>query len=40
MEGDGDDEDNDINQQEPLPRLITYKEASYNYRYFKVVIAS
>ena len=31
MEGDGDDEDNDIDQQEPLPRLTIYKEASYNY---------
>ena len=31
MEGDGDDhEDDDIDQQEPLPRLTTCKEASYN----------
>ena len=30
MEGDGDDEDNDVDQQEPLPRLTTYKEAGYN----------
>ena len=30
MEGDGDDEDNDIDQQEPLPRLTTYKQAGYN----------
>ena len=30
MEGDGDNEDNDVDQQESLPRLTTYKEASYN----------
>ena len=29
MAGDGDDEDNDVDEQEPLPRLTTYKEASY-----------
>ena len=27
MEGDRDDEDDDVDQQEPLPRLTTYKEA-------------
>ena len=30
MEGDGDDEDNDVDQQKPLPRLTIYKEAGYN----------
>ena len=34
MEGDDDDEDNDIDQQEPLPRLTTYKEDSYMYNCF------
>ena len=34
MEGDDDDEDNDIDQQESLPRLTTYKEDSYMYNCF------